>query len=92
MNRQQRHQVFKTTKKKTDTISSVIVNRPNQLIQVDYLYFWWSSNNVTDQRGDGPIDTETGAGVVCSLLSLYAFVTLWHLKWIQLAQRTFIYI
>jgi hypothetical protein len=62
MNRQQRHQVFKTTKKKTDTISSVIVNRPNQLIQADYLYFWWSSNNVTDQRGDGPIDTETGAG------------------------------
>ena len=62
LNRQQRHQVFKQTKKKTDTIQSVVANRPNQLLQVDYLYFWWSHDGVEDERGEGPIDTEGQPG------------------------------
>ena len=38
-----------------DVISSVITQRPNQIIMVDYLYFYWESN---DLRGKGPIDSD----------------------------------
>ena len=38
-----------------DVISSVITQRPNQIIMVDYLYFYWESN---DLRGKSPIDSD----------------------------------
>ena len=37
LNRQERFQVFKQNRKKVDTIQSVVTNRPQQLLQVDYI-------------------------------------------------------
>jgi hypothetical protein len=54
--------VFKQNRTKVDTIQSVVTNRPQQLLQVDYCYFWWSHDGIEDARGKGPIDTEGQPG------------------------------
>ena len=56
LNQQHDNQVRKQTHSNcNDVIRSVITQRPNQIIMVDYLYFYWESD---DMRGDGPIDDD----------------------------------
>jgi len=61
---QQRYQTFKQTRKHSDTIQSVVANRPNQLIQCDFLYFFWGTDSVpgSEVRSKGPIDEEGSQG------------------------------
>ena len=40
LRRQGKHQVYRRKKGKAKSIQSVIVSKPNELIQVDYLYFF----------------------------------------------------
>ena len=56
LNRQHDNQVRKQPHSNNqDVIRSVITQRPNQIIMVDYLYFYWEAN---DLRGKGPIDDD----------------------------------
>eukprot|EP01050_Picozoa_sp_SAG11_P013044 SAG11_NODE_1495_length_4799_cov_1881.608723_3_plen_522_part_00 len=58
LRRQGDHQINKETKKKADVIGSIVANRPNSHLQVDYCYFFWSADGVEDERGEGPVDEE----------------------------------
>jgi hypothetical protein len=53
--RQHRQQTHKRAKKVDDVIQSVIPNRANQIIQVDYCCFFWETGGIDDVRGKGPI-------------------------------------
>ena len=61
---QARYQTFKQTRKHSDTIQSVVANRPNQLIQCDFMYMFWGTDSVpgSEVRSKGPIDTEGSQG------------------------------
>ena len=55
-------QRFKRTKI-SDTIQAIVSSRPLQMIQVDYLYFYYPSSGIEDARKQGPIevvDAKTG--------------------------------
>eukprot|EP01051_Picozoa_sp_SAG22_P006835 SAG22_NODE_462_length_10207_cov_30.708647_2_plen_556_part_00 len=54
--RQKYSQTHKRIKTKSDTIQAVLASRPNQLLQVDYLYFYWATDGIEDKRKDGPWD------------------------------------
>eukprot|EP01051_Picozoa_sp_SAG22_P027311 SAG22_NODE_9078_length_611_cov_0.990234_1_plen_132_part_01 len=54
--RQRYSQTHKRIKTKSDTIQAVLASRPNQLLQVDYLYFYWGTDGIEDVRKDGPWD------------------------------------
>ena len=64
LNRQHRHQVYKQNRVRVDSIQSIVTNRPQQLLQCDYLYFWFAHDgvDVDDARSEGPIDTEGQPG------------------------------
>ena len=62
LSRQHRQQTHKRAKKVDDTIQSVIPNRPNQIIQIDYCYFFWETDGVDDARGKGPIKEDQVEG------------------------------
>ena len=49
LQRQFNEQRFKRTKK-SDTIQAIVSSRPLQMIQVDYLYFYYPSSGVEDAR------------------------------------------
>ena len=62
LQRQFNEQRFKRTKK-SDTIQAIVSSRPLQMIQVDYLYFYYPSSGIEDARKQGPIeevDAKTG--------------------------------
>ena len=56
LRRQGYHQKYKRVPKGSDPIQAVITTRPNQLIQVDYVYFYWAKDGFEDARGEGPLD------------------------------------
>ena len=56
LRRQGYHQKYKKVPKGSDPIQAVITTRPNQLIQVDYVYFYWAQGGFEDARGKGPLD------------------------------------
>ena len=58
LQRQLRNQTHKRVSNKSDTIQAVIAKRPNQLLQIDYLYFFWAKDGVEDERGEGPIKVD----------------------------------
>ena len=55
LSRQGNEQKFRRTKK-SDTIQAIVTSRPLQMIQVDYLYFYYPSSGIEDERNIGPID------------------------------------
>ena len=55
LSRQGYEQIHKRTKK-SDTIQAIVTSRPLQMIQIDYIYFYWPSSGVEDARKMGPID------------------------------------
>ena len=55
LSRQGNEQKFRRTKK-SDTIQAIVTSRPLQMIQVDYLYFYYPSSGIDDERKIGPID------------------------------------
>ena len=55
LSRQENEQKFRRTKK-SDTIQAIVTSRPLQMIQVDYLYFYYPSSGIDDERKIGPID------------------------------------
>ena len=59
LQRQEHYQLNKKSSEKTDTIRSVIVSQPNTILQVDYLYFFWSTDGIDDARNLGPYDENT---------------------------------
>eukprot|EP01051_Picozoa_sp_SAG22_P007575 SAG22_NODE_538_length_9344_cov_38.480368_1_plen_448_part_10 len=54
--RQKYSQTHKRIKTKSDTIQAVLTSRPNQLLQVDYVYFYWATDGIEDVRKEGPWD------------------------------------
>ena len=58
VSRQLRHQTHKRVSKKSDVIQAVITKRPNQLMQVDYLYFYWAHDGIEDAQGEGPVPVD----------------------------------
>ena len=60
LKRQMDHQLNKEGKKKVDVIGSIVANRPNSHLQVDYLYFFWDTDGVEDARNVGPFNEEGG--------------------------------
>eukprot|EP01050_Picozoa_sp_SAG11_P020620 SAG11_NODE_3509_length_2404_cov_725.840347_3_plen_281_part_00 len=60
LKRQMDHQLNKEGKKSRDVIGSIVANRPNSHLQVDYLYFFWDTDGVEDARKVGPFNEEGG--------------------------------
>ena len=63
--RQKYSQTHKRIKAKSDTIQAVLTSRPNQLLQVDYVYFYWATDGIEDVRKDGPWDEAALSASVC---------------------------
>ena len=55
LSKQGYEQIHRRTKK-SDTIQAITTPRPLQMIQIGYLYFFWSSSGIEDGRKIGPID------------------------------------
>ena len=62
IDRQGFSQKHKRVKTKSDSIQAVLASRPNQLMQVDYCYFYWANDGVDDERKTGPIDESKLSG------------------------------